>query len=177
MKGNADTGVPIRVLLADDHAMFRQDLADVLAKYGAMEIVAEAPNDEDALRLARDLRPDSSDAEEAAFSKLHLKVQNHERKGSRGLLPIVVGTLILVKVERLPRGERRRKPRVLWLWWHGPKETVPDLDLIWRVYVRRFDLEHTFRFPKPEHGMYGASGQAPREQADRWTWLALKRSA
>jgi hypothetical protein len=99
MKGNADTGVPIRVLLADDHAMFRQDLADVLAKYGAMEIVAEAPNDEDALRLARDLRPDSSDAEEAAFSKLHLKVQNHERKGSRGLLPIVVGTLILVKGE------------------------------------------------------------------------------
>ncbi len=65
-----------------------------------------------------------------AFSKLHLKVQNHERKGSRGLLPLVVGTLILVKVERLPRGERRREPMVLWLWWRGPEGTVPDLDLI-----------------------------------------------
>ena len=31
-----------------------------------------------------------------AFSKLHPKVQNHERKGSRGPLPIVVGTLVLV---------------------------------------------------------------------------------
>jgi DNA-binding NarL/FixJ family response regulator len=46
------------VLLADDHAMFRQGLAGILARYGAMEVVAEVPNDEDALRLARRLRPD-----------------------------------------------------------------------------------------------------------------------
>jgi DNA-binding NarL/FixJ family response regulator len=51
-------GRPIRVLLADDHAMFRQGLAGILARYGAMEIVAEVPNDEDALRLARRLAPD-----------------------------------------------------------------------------------------------------------------------
>jgi DNA-binding NarL/FixJ family response regulator len=53
---NADG--PIRVLLADDHAMFRQGLAAVLATQGALEVVAEVPNDEDALRLARELRPD-----------------------------------------------------------------------------------------------------------------------
>jgi DNA-binding NarL/FixJ family response regulator len=52
-------GKPIRVLLADDHAMFRQGLAGVLARYGGMEVVAEVPNDEDALRLARELRPDA----------------------------------------------------------------------------------------------------------------------
>ena len=49
---------PIRVLLADDHAMFRQGLAGILARYGAMEVVAEVPNDADALRLARRLKPD-----------------------------------------------------------------------------------------------------------------------
>ena len=87
-----------------------------------------------------------------AWAKLHPKVQNHAGRGSRGPLPIVVGTLILVEVERLPRGESRRKPRVLWLWWHGPEGTKPDLDLIWRSYVRRFDLEHTFRFLKQSMG-------------------------
>ena len=49
---------PIRVLLADDHTMFRQGLAGLLASYGAMEVVAEVPNDAEALRLARRLAPD-----------------------------------------------------------------------------------------------------------------------
>ncbi len=46
------------MLLADDHTMFRQGLAGILSSYGAMEVVAEVPNDADALRLARELRPD-----------------------------------------------------------------------------------------------------------------------
>ena len=48
----------IRVLLADDHTMFRQGLAGILASYGGMEVIAEVPNDEDALELARELEPD-----------------------------------------------------------------------------------------------------------------------
>jgi CheY-like chemotaxis protein len=58
--GDRDTSVntPIRVLLADDHTMFREGLAAILASHGGLEIVAEAPNDEDALRLARELSPD-----------------------------------------------------------------------------------------------------------------------
>jgi DDE superfamily endonuclease len=107
-----------------------------------------------------------------AWAKLHPKVQNHEGRGSRGPLPIVVGTLILVEVERLPRGESRRKPRVLWLWWHGPEGTTPDLDLLWRSYVRRFDLEHTFRFLKQSMGWTTPRVRHP-EQADRWTWLVV----
>jgi hypothetical protein len=83
-----------------------------------------------------------------AWANLHPKVRSHEGRGSCGPLPIVVGTLVLVEVERLPRGERRREPRVLWLWWHGPEGEAPNLELIWRSYVRRFDLEHTFRFLK-----------------------------
>jgi hypothetical protein len=107
-----------------------------------------------------------------AWAELHPKVRNHDRRGSRGPLPIVVGTLILVEVERLHRGERRREPRVLWLWWHGPAGTVPDLDLIWRSYVRRFDLEHTLRFLKQDMGWTTPRVRHP-EQADRWSWLVV----
>jgi hypothetical protein len=101
---------------------------------------------------------------------LHPKVRLHEGRGSRGPLPIVRGTLVLVEVGRLPRGERRRKPKKLWLWWHGPGE--PDLDLLWRAYVRRFDLEHTFRFFKQTLGWTTPRVRHP-EQADRWSWLIL----
>jgi len=107
-----------------------------------------------------------------AWSELHPKVASHEGRGSRGPLPIVVGTLVLVEVERLPRGQRRREPRVLWLWWAGPAGTEPDLGLLWRAYVRRFDLEHTFRFFKQTFGWTSPRFRHP-EQADRWTWLVV----
>ncbi len=108
-----------------------------------------------------------------AWAGLHPKVHNHAGRGTRGPLPIVVGTLILVEVERLPRGEKRREPRVLWLWWHGPKGTVPDLDLIWRSYARRFDLEHTFRFLKQGMGWTTPRGFAiPNRPTGGvgWSW-------
>jgi hypothetical protein len=109
-----------------------------------------------------------------AWANLHPKVRAHEGRGSRGPLPIVVGTLVLVEVERLPRGERRREPQVLWLWWHGggTEGEAPDLDLLWRAYVRRFDLEHTFRFLKQTLGWTAPRVRHP-EQADLWTWLVV----
>jgi hypothetical protein len=107
-----------------------------------------------------------------AWANLHPKVCAHEGRGSRGPLPIVVGTLVLVEVERLPRGERRREPRVLWLWWDGPEGEAPNLGLLWRAYVRRFDLEHTFRFLKQALGWTTPRVRHP-EQADRWTWLVV----
>ena len=58
MAGSAKTSDPIRVLLADDHTMFRQGLAGVLASYGGMEVVAEVPNDAEALALAHEKKPD-----------------------------------------------------------------------------------------------------------------------
>jgi DNA-binding NarL/FixJ family response regulator len=54
----ANASGPIRVLLADDHTMFRQGLARILASYGGVEVVAEVPNDAEALRLACELSPD-----------------------------------------------------------------------------------------------------------------------
>ncbi len=58
MREDRDANAPIRVFLADDHTMFREGLAGVLAAYGSMEVVAEVPNDAEALRLARELAPD-----------------------------------------------------------------------------------------------------------------------
>ncbi len=107
-----------------------------------------------------------------AWCGLHPKVASHEGRGRRGPLPIVVGTLVLVEVERLPRGERRREPRALWLWWAGPAGTEPDLGLLWRAYARRFDLEHTFRFLKQTFGWTSPRFRHP-EQADLWTWLVV----
>ena len=49
---------PIRVLLADDHTMFRQGLGRLLASYGGLEVVGEVPNDEEALALAQEEKPD-----------------------------------------------------------------------------------------------------------------------
>jgi DNA-binding NarL/FixJ family response regulator len=53
-----NNGTLIRVLLADDHTMFRQGLAAVLASYGGMEVVGEVPNDSEVLRLVGELEPD-----------------------------------------------------------------------------------------------------------------------
>jgi DNA-binding NarL/FixJ family response regulator len=51
-------GDPIRVLLADDHTMFRQGIARVLSGYGGLEIVGQTDNDDGAVELARRTRPD-----------------------------------------------------------------------------------------------------------------------
>jgi hypothetical protein len=47
-----------------------------------------------------------------------------------------------------------------------------DLDLAWRAYTRRFDLEHTVRLCKQTLGWTTPRPRHP-EQADRWTWLVL----
>jgi DNA-binding NarL/FixJ family response regulator len=58
MAENRNANTPIRVLLADDHTMFREGLAGILASYAGMEVLAEVSNDGEALGLARDLEPD-----------------------------------------------------------------------------------------------------------------------
>lgn len=49
---------PVRVLLADDHTMFREGLSVVLASYGGLEVVGQTQNDERAIEIARETRPD-----------------------------------------------------------------------------------------------------------------------
>lgn len=47
-----------RVLLADDHTMFREGLAELISSYGGMEIVGSTTNDSDAAALVERTRPD-----------------------------------------------------------------------------------------------------------------------
>jgi len=103
-----------------------------------------------------------------AWAGVHAKSHNHPDKGSRQTRPIVRGTLVLVEVERLPR--QTRIPKRLWLWWRGPG--TPTLTVLWRAYVHRFDLEHTYRFCKQTLNWTTPRVRHP-EQADRWTWLVL----
>jgi DNA-binding NarL/FixJ family response regulator len=49
---------PTKVLLADDHTMFREGLARLLANYGGHEVVGETANGEEAIALAQETRPD-----------------------------------------------------------------------------------------------------------------------
>jgi len=103
-----------------------------------------------------------------AWARLHPKQQNHAARGTRKTRPVVRGTLILVEVSRLPGPPRPWQQ--LWLWWSGPG--MPDLDVLWRAYIRRFDEEHTFRFLKQVLNWTLPRVRHP-EQADRWTWLVL----
>jgi len=57
MQGRSEAD-PIKVLLADDHTLFREGIASVLADYGGMEIVGQTDNDEGAVELARLTKPD-----------------------------------------------------------------------------------------------------------------------
>lgn len=36
-------------------------------------------------------------------------------------------------------------PKPVWLWCSGTDATEADTDRLWQAYLRRFDIEHTFR--------------------------------
>jgi hypothetical protein len=101
----------------------------------------------------------------------------HPKLGCRGhwrdfeTPPIVSGTVVRVDVEHLPKPTSRTK-KTLWLWVATGAETPVDLDTCWRAYLRRFDIEHTFRFVKNTLGWTTPSVRTP-EQADRWTRLII----
>ena len=56
MPGDPDRA--IRVLCVDDHVLIRKGVASILANEPDMQLVAEAANGREAVRLFRELRPD-----------------------------------------------------------------------------------------------------------------------
>ena len=52
------SGSMIRVLVVDDHAVVRQGLCGLLARYDDIEVVGEAANGYEAVEKDRDLQPD-----------------------------------------------------------------------------------------------------------------------
>jgi len=103
-----------------------------------------------------------------SWSGLHPKLFCRGRFAGFAKPPVIKCHLIRVTVTRLPNG--RKVPGPLWLWWAGPG--VPGLDLIWRSYLHRFDIEHTYRFAKHALGWDKAALRHP-EQVSRWTWLVV----
>ena len=86
-----------------------------------------------------------------------------------GELPVIEGTLIRLQVEHLP-GDRDPKP--VWLWTSATGATAADVDRWWQAFLRRFDLEHTFRLFKQTLGWTRPKIRDPAA-ADRWTWLII----
>jgi two-component system NarL family response regulator len=54
----ARTGGQVRVLVVDDHALFRRGLVEVLSREGNVEVVGEASDGREAIQKATELRPD-----------------------------------------------------------------------------------------------------------------------
>ncbi len=107
-----------------------------------------------------------------AWHNLHPKLGRRGHWAAHDQPPIVAGTVIRVQVQHLPKPTSRTK-KTLWLWAARGAGTEPlDLEVAWRAYLRRFDIEHTFRFLKNTLGWTTPSVCTP-EQADRWTWLVL----
>ncbi|MFE0023992.1 transposase [Amycolatopsis sp. NPDC059021] len=86
-----------------------------------------------------------------------------------GPLPIIEGTVIRLQVDHLPSGGVN-KP--VWLWWSGVDATIADVDRCWQAFLRRFDIEHTFRLLKQTLGWTAPKLRDP-DAADRWTWIVL----
>ncbi|MFB6716851.1 NF041680 family putative transposase [Streptomyces sp. NPDC056237] len=86
-----------------------------------------------------------------------------------GPLPIIEGTVVRLVVEKLPNGGVN-KP--VWLWWSGTDATAADVDRCWQSFLRRFDIEHTFRLFKQTLG-WTKPRLRSSEAADRWTWLVI----
>jgi DDE superfamily endonuclease len=86
-----------------------------------------------------------------------------------GPLPVIEGTLIRLQVDRLP-GDRNPKP--VWLWSSATGAAPGEVDRLWQAFLRRFDLEHTFRLFKQVLGWTAPKIRGPAA-ADRWTWLII----
>ena len=106
----------------------------------------------------------------AAWDRVHPRLTHRSAwLDHDGPLPVIEGTLIRLRVDHLP-GDRAPKP--VWLWFSATGATPDNVDRLWQAFLRRFDLEHTFRLFKQVLGWTAPKIRDPRA-ADRWTWLII----
>jgi hypothetical protein len=109
-------------------------------------------------------------AEASAWGRMH---QRLARRGAwedhEGELPVVEGTLIRLQVDHLP-GQRAADP--VWLWSSRAGTGDDEVNRAWQAFLRRFDIEHTFRFLRQVLGWTRPKLRDPAA-ADRWTWLVI----
>jgi hypothetical protein len=106
----------------------------------------------------------------AAWDRVHPRLTHRAAwLDHDGDLPVIEGTLIRVQVDHLP-GDRNPKP--MWLWYSRAGAAPGEVDRAWQAFLRRFDLEHTFRLFKQVLGWTAPKIRDPAA-ADRWTWLII----
>jgi DDE superfamily endonuclease len=105
-----------------------------------------------------------------AWHRMHPKLKARGAwEGHQGKLPVIEGTLIQLTVDHLPHD---RDPKPVWLWTSDPAADADEVNRCWQAFLRRFDIEHTFRFLKQVLGWTRPRLRDP-VAADRWTWLIL----
>jgi hypothetical protein len=105
-----------------------------------------------------------------AWDRLHPRLTHRSAwLDHDGDLPVIDGTLIRLQVDHLP-GDRDPKP--IWLWSSATGAPPAEVDRLWQAFLRRFDLEHTFRLFKQVLGWTTPKIRDPAA-ADRWTWLII----
>lgn len=85
-------------------------------------------------------------------------------------LPVIEGTLIRLAAAGQAAG--RQALGAMWLWCPVPEAGEAEVSVLWQAYLRRFDLEHVFRFLKQHLGWTRPLLRDPAA-ADRWTWLII----
>ena len=106
----------------------------------------------------------------AAWDKVHSRLTHRAAwLDHDGALPVIEGTLIRLQAGHLP-GDRAPKP--VWLWCSAASAPPAEVDRCWQAFLRRFDLEHTFRLFKQVLGWTAPKIRDPAA-ADRWTWLII----
>jgi hypothetical protein len=109
-------------------------------------------------------------AQARAWGRLHQQLARRAAWQSHdGELPVIEGTLIRLQADHLP-GQRKADP--LWLWSSRAGTTAEETGRAWQAFLRRFDIEHTFRFLKQALGWTRPRLRDPAA-AGRWTWLIL----
>jgi hypothetical protein len=105
-----------------------------------------------------------------SWDRLHPRLTHRSAwVAQTGKLPVIEGTVIRLEVARLPSGAI---PRPVWLWYSGTDLPAADVDRLWHAFLRRFDIEHTFRMLKQTLGWTCPKIRDPAA-ADTWTWLIL----
>jgi hypothetical protein len=110
----------------------------------------------------------------SAWHRVHPKLDRRSGgwQDHPGPLPVIEGTLIRVAAAAPAPGCQPLEP--MWLWAPHPRAAGPGapVAVLWQGYLRRFDLEHVFRFLKSVLGWDKPLLRDPAA-ADRWTWLII----
>ncbi|GAA4635394.1 hypothetical protein GCM10023196_080700 [Actinoallomurus vinaceus] len=105
-----------------------------------------------------------------SWDRLHPRLTHRSAwVAQAGTLPVIDGPVIRLDITRLPSGAI---PKPVWLWWSGTDATPAEVDHLWQAFLRRFDIEHTFRLLKQTLGWICPKIRTP-QAADRWTWIML----